>query len=41
MAYVTSEFSEPDTPISLMVRGKALPGRVVSLPFVEQRYYKP
>ncbi len=41
MGYVTSAFSEPDTPINLMVRGKALPGRVVRLPFVEQRYYKP
>ena len=41
MGYVASRFSEPDTPVTLMVRGKALPARVVRLPFVEQRYYKP
>jgi aminomethyltransferase len=41
MGYVASEFSQPDTPVNLMVRGKALPARVVRLPFVEQRYYKP
>lgn len=41
MGYVTTPFSEAGTAIALMVRGKALPGRVVKLPFVEQRYYKP
>ena len=41
MGYVTTAFSEPDTPVTLVVRGKALPGRVVGLPFVKQRYYKP
>ncbi|MBT3305625.1 MAG: glycine cleavage system aminomethyltransferase GcvT, partial [Alphaproteobacteria bacterium] len=41
MGYVKSAFAEPGTPVNLMVRGKALPAQVVSLPFVEQRYYKP
>lgn len=40
MGYVTSAFAEPGTPLRLIVRGKALEGRVVSLPFVEQRYYR-
>ena len=40
MGYVKAEFSETDTKVNLRVRGKALPGRVVGLPFVEQRYYK-
>ncbi len=40
MGYVKTEFSETDTKVNLIVRGKALPGRVVGLPFVEQRYYK-
>ena len=40
MGYVKTEFSDPETPVNLMVRGKALPGSVIKLPFVEQRYYK-
>ncbi len=40
MGYVKTEFSDPETPVNLMVRGKAHPGSVVKLPFVEQRYYK-
>lgn len=40
MGYVKTEYASPETPVNLMVRGKALPGSVVKLPFVEQRYYK-
>ena len=40
MGYVKAEFSETDTKVNLRVRGKALPGSVVKLPFVDQRYYK-
>ena len=40
MGYVKTEFSDPETPVNLMVRGKAHPGSVVKLPFVEQRYFK-
>ena len=40
MGYVKTEFSDPETPVNLMVRGKALSGSVVKLPFVEQRYFK-
>jgi len=39
MGYVKAAFAQPGTPVNLMVRGKALPGRVVKLPFVEQRYF--
>lgn len=40
MGYVTTECADPDTPINLMVRGKALAAKVIKLPFVEQRYFK-
>jgi len=39
MGYVKSEFAKTDTPINLMVRGKAHPAHVVKLPFVEHRYF--
>jgi len=39
MGYVKSEFAKPDTPVNLMVRGKAHPAHVVTLPFVEHRYF--
>ena len=40
MGYVDAAFSDPDTPVNLMVRGKAMAAKVAKLPFVEQRYYK-
>jgi|TARA_Y100000294_G_scaffold161643_1_gene166189 aminomethyltransferase len=40
MGYVKTEYASPETPVNLRVRGKALPGSVVKLPFVERRYYK-
>ncbi|WP_343866940.1 glycine cleavage system aminomethyltransferase GcvT [Caenispirillum bisanense] len=40
MGYVETAFAEPGTAVTLLVRGKPLPARVVALPFVEQRYYR-
>ncbi|MCZ6467720.1 MAG: glycine cleavage system aminomethyltransferase GcvT [Alphaproteobacteria bacterium] len=40
MGYVKAERARSDTPVSLMVRGKALAARVAKLPFVEHRYFK-
>ena len=40
MGYVDIEHARPQTPIDFIVRGKALPGRVVRLPFVEHSYIK-
>ena len=39
MGYVKTAFAKPGTRVNLMVRGKALPARVVELPFVKQRYF--
>ena len=41
MGYVTIENAKIDTPINLMVRGKAMPAKVVKMPIVKQSYYKP
>lgn len=38
MGYVPKAFAKPDTPVGLVVRGKALAAKVVRLPFVEKRY---
>ena len=40
MGYVNIEHARPEVPIDFIVRGKALPGRVVRLPFVEHSYIK-
>jgi aminomethyltransferase len=40
MGYVTSRFSEPGTPVCLMVRGRALTAKVVPLPFHPHRYVR-
>ncbi len=37
MGYVKAERARSGTPVSLMVRGKALAARVAKLPFVEHR----
>ncbi|NQV99147.1 MAG: glycine cleavage system aminomethyltransferase GcvT [Rhodospirillales bacterium] len=39
MGYVKTAFFSPDTPVQLMVRGKALPAKVARLPFTPHRYY--
>jgi aminomethyltransferase len=40
MGYVSAQSAAPDTPVNVVVRGKALPGRIVKLPFVAHRYAK-
>jgi aminomethyltransferase len=40
MGYVPAALAEPDTPLDLMVRGRALPARVVPLPFTPPRQYR-
>ncbi len=40
MGYVESAFAAPGTAVDLMVRGKALPAHVSTLPFVPHRYKK-
>jgi aminomethyltransferase len=40
MGYVESAFAAPGTKVDLIVRGKALPGRIASMPFVPHRYKK-
>jgi aminomethyltransferase len=38
MGYISADRAEVGTPVNLMVRGKALPAAVASLPFVPHRY---
>jgi len=40
VGYVKPEFAEPGTPINLVVRGKSLPGKVVTMPFAPHRYFR-
>ncbi|MFO1036062.1 MAG: glycine cleavage system aminomethyltransferase GcvT [Geminicoccaceae bacterium] len=40
MGYVAAAAAEPDTEVQLLVRGKPLPARIVSLPFVPHRYHR-
>ena len=40
MGYVPPAYAEPDTEIQLIIRGKAMPARVVTMPFVPQNYKK-
>jgi len=40
MGYVKTEFAKTETPIDLLVRGKAQPAQVFKLPFSDHRYYK-
>ena len=40
MGYVATAAAAPGTAVSLLVRGKALDGEVVPLPFVPHRYVK-
>jgi len=37
MGYVPTALSEPGTPLTLMVRGRAVPAQVVALPFTQPR----
>jgi aminomethyltransferase len=40
MGYVAADFAAPDTPVHLMVRGRALPARVSAMPFVPHKYVR-
>ena len=40
MGYVEAAQAAPGTKVELMVRGKALPGEVVALPFTPARFYR-
>jgi len=40
MAYVAAAHCEPGTSLEIDVRGKRLPARVVSMPFVPHRYHR-
>ena len=40
MGYVTPALAEDGTALTLMVRGKPLPARIVALPFVPHRYHR-
>ncbi len=39
MGYVKTAFFKPETPVQLMVRGKAMPAKTAKLPFTPHRYY--
>jgi len=41
MGYVDTAFAKVGTPVSLLVRGQAMPAEVATLPFAPHRYYKP
>jgi aminomethyltransferase len=40
LGYVETAHAETGAPVLLMVRGKALPAGIVSLPFVAHRYFR-
>ena len=40
MGYVAANYAAPETQVHLIVRGKAMPARVVPMPFVPQKYKK-
>ena len=40
MGYVESAFAKAETPVTLVVRGKELPARIVAMPFAPHRYYR-
>jgi aminomethyltransferase len=40
LGYVETAYAKIGTPVSLMVRGKALPASIVSVPFVPHRYFR-
>jgi aminomethyltransferase len=40
MGYIDAGHAAVDSEVGLLVRAKTLPGRIIKLPFVEQRYYR-
>ena len=41
MGYVEKDYSNNDTPVSILVRGKFQPAVISKMPFVPQHYYRP
>lgn len=39
MGYVDRDYTAPDTPVNLLIRGKPQPAKIVRLPFVKHRYF--
>lgn len=40
MGYVETAFAKVDTPVTLVVRGKELPAKIVAMPFIPHRYFR-
>lgn len=40
MGYVATSHKAPDTPVNLMVRGKAMPARIAKMPFVPPGFFR-
>ncbi len=40
MGYVETAFAKPETPVTLVVRGKELPARIAAMPFAPHRYFR-
>jgi len=40
MGYVAASFAKSDTPVQLIVRGKAMPAKVAAMPFAPHRYFR-
>lgn len=40
MGYVEVAFAKPETPVTLVVRGKELPAKVAAMPLVPHRYFR-
>lgn len=40
MGYVAADVAKPETPVTLVVRGKDMPATVVAMPFVPHRYFR-
>jgi aminomethyltransferase len=40
MGYVETAFAKAETPVTLVVRGKELPAKIVAMPFVPHRYFR-
>ena len=40
MGYVVAEHAQPGTRVDVMIRGKAFGAEIVTLPFIEHRYYR-
>jgi aminomethyltransferase len=41
MGYVTPDLAKPETPLTVMVRGRPQPAEVVAMPFVPHNYHRP